>query len=358
MPSLRVSYYPWITQHVDGKELDRQIRRFVIVVQAQLKKILGSGYGLEVLPPLEVPEQIAQLVSGGAEIAFMNPLGFVFARQRDPGIETIGVAQREIDGKVGTTYFSQIYVHKKTPITSLGRLIGRSFAFGSKASTSNFLVPAAALAARKLHPLVAFSNLRFLGGHDTVAKAVYDRSVDAGAGHDGAIHDLSTQYGYGDALDVLVAFSGLILSQATRLQCKQRITSFAKPVPMHSLEPAKTRKAQTHWRSSGVVSRGSRALTHRLMTSSIRRLTHSSLVKPTLSGDCRCLMNESKFHQSGLGGTIERKSLPDLLDCIGQDRERFDPEVIPLPTYPVLGDRRSGDLGRDQGRRFRGSPTQ
>ncbi len=46
-------------------------------------------------------------------------------------------------------------------------------------------------------------------------------------------------------------------------------------------------------------------------------------------------MNESKFHQSGLGGTIERKSLPDLLDCIGQDRERFDPEVIPLPTYPV-----------------------
>ena len=31
---------------------------------------------------------------------------------------------------------------------------------------------------------------------------------------------------------------------------------------------------------------------------------------------------------------IERKSLPDLLGCIGQDRERFDREVIRLLAYP------------------------
>ena len=32
---------------------------------------------------------------------------------------------------------------------------------------------------------------------------------------------------------------------------------------------------------------------------------------------------------------IERKSLGDLLGCIGQDRERFDREVIRLLAYPV-----------------------
>ena len=32
---------------------------------------------------------------------------------------------------------------------------------------------------------------------------------------------------------------------------------------------------------------------------------------------------------------IERKSLSDLLACIGQERERFDREVIRLLAYPV-----------------------
>ncbi len=32
---------------------------------------------------------------------------------------------------------------------------------------------------------------------------------------------------------------------------------------------------------------------------------------------------------------IERKSLTDLLGCIGQDRERFDREVMRLLAYPV-----------------------
>jgi ABC-type phosphate/phosphonate transport system substrate-binding protein len=55
-----------------------------------------------------------------------------------------------------------------------------------------------------LHPLVAFSGVSFLGGHDTVAKAVYEGKVDLGAGHDGAIADLANQYGYGDARECLV----------------------------------------------------------------------------------------------------------------------------------------------------------
>jgi DNA excision repair protein ERCC-4 len=32
---------------------------------------------------------------------------------------------------------------------------------------------------------------------------------------------------------------------------------------------------------------------------------------------------------------VERKSLPDLLACVGQERERFDREVVRLLAYPV-----------------------
>ena len=32
---------------------------------------------------------------------------------------------------------------------------------------------------------------------------------------------------------------------------------------------------------------------------------------------------------------IERKSLPDLLGCVGRERERFDKEVKRLMAYPV-----------------------
>ncbi len=33
--------------------------------------------------------------------------------------------------------------------------------------------------------------------------------------------------------------------------------------------------------------------------------------------------------------SLERKSLPDLLGCIGRDRERFEREVMRLQAYPV-----------------------
>jgi ERCC4-type nuclease len=50
---------------------------------------------------------------------------------------------------------------------------------------------------------------------------------------------------------------------------------------------------------------------------------------------------------------IERKSLPDLLGCIGQDRERFDREVVRLLAYPcraIVIEATWGDLEAGQWR--------
>jgi phosphonate transport system substrate-binding protein len=89
-------------------------------------------------------------------------------------------------------------------IHKLEQLRGRAIGYGTPYSTSNFLIPALEIKKAGLHPFTAFSRIEFVGGHELVAKAVYEGRLDAGAGHDGVIADLSNQYGYGDSAEKLV----------------------------------------------------------------------------------------------------------------------------------------------------------
>jgi phosphonate transport system substrate-binding protein len=200
----RLIYYPWLTQNVSQETIVAQINKFAREIEAQLNKLGRANEQVRVLPPLEVPEQIDQIVGGGADIALMNPLGFMFARRRTGKVEAVAVAQRIIDGKKGIVYFAQLYTHKRSAIRSLAQAAGRSIGFGLPYSTSNFLIPAAMLKEAGVHPLAGFSRIEFLKGHEIVARAVYGGKVDVGAGHDGVVLDLSNQAGYGDASDVLI----------------------------------------------------------------------------------------------------------------------------------------------------------
>jgi ABC-type phosphate/phosphonate transport system substrate-binding protein len=223
---LKLSYYPWLTQNVDPAEIRKQIERLTAIVASELTTIVGEPASVVVQRPLEVPEQIAKIVSGEHHIALMNPIGYVFARLRSQSVAPVAVAVRLIDGKPGITYFSQVYTQKKTAIKKLytpgnapteklseadpksieafkkqifGTPITRSIGFGLPYSTSNFLVPAYDLTRAGVNPFSRFARTEFLKGHEIVAKAVYDGKVDLGAGHDGVIVDLSNQPGYGDA---------------------------------------------------------------------------------------------------------------------------------------------------------------
>jgi phosphonate transport system substrate-binding protein len=200
---LRLVYYPWLTQNLPQEEIARTIGVFARQIERQLESA-GAGEAVQVMPPVDVPEQIEQVVAGTADIALMNPLGFVFARTRTGDAEAVAVAKRIIDGKVGIVYFAQLYAHKKSAIRSLKDAAGRSVGYGHAYSTSNFLVPAFMLREAGVHPQFGFERIEFLKGHEIVARAVYDGKVDLGAGHDGVIIDLARQRGYGDAEDVLV----------------------------------------------------------------------------------------------------------------------------------------------------------
>lgn len=208
MATYRLSYYPWITQHRPLEEVHHYVRQFAAV----LATALGGNSTVTVVPPLEVDKQIDQLLAGAVDIALMNPLGYVFARRRPSGasIASIAIALRFIDGILGDTYFAQLYTRntmalRKGEPALASRLRGRSIGYGVPYSTSNFLVNAWALKQQLgVHPFTFFSKVEFLGGHDIVAKAVYEGRIDVGAGHDGVIIDLANQYGYGDAKEKLV----------------------------------------------------------------------------------------------------------------------------------------------------------
>jgi phosphonate transport system substrate-binding protein len=202
--SYRLSYYPWITQNVPPDQIAEQVGIFAREIENELNKLGHANPQLQVLVPKEVPEQIKQLVTGGAEIALMNPLGFIFAREKTDNVEAVAVAQRIINGKIGITYFSQLYTHKKSAIRNLKEAAGKSVGYGHTYSTSNFLIPAVMLLKADIHPLCGFGRIEFLKGHEKVARAVYEGKVELGAGHDGVINDLARQPGYGDAGDVLV----------------------------------------------------------------------------------------------------------------------------------------------------------
>jgi phosphonate transport system substrate-binding protein len=201
----RLSYYPWLTQHVPAAEIHHEIQRFAAEVEKQ-----SPGFSIEVLPTLEVGPQIDLLVAGGCEIALMNPLGYVFATRRaassqgENPIQSVAIALRIIDGKTGDKYFGQVYARDTTALRAddpklLEKMRGKSIAYGVPYSTSNFLIPAFEMLKRGLHPFTAFRQVQFAGGHDLAARAVYEGQADLGVGHDGVIADLGNQYGFGDA---------------------------------------------------------------------------------------------------------------------------------------------------------------
>lgn len=194
--TLRMTYYPDITQ----KQTEDAVRRAVVVfaeaLGAKLTELAGTEVSVEVPPVMSVTQQYRDILAGGSALALMKPVAYVFAHARDERIVPACVAHRPIGSKVGTFYFGQIYARRDTGLRTLDDLAKAGagkfrIAYGDRFSTSNFLVPAALLRKAGIHPFLHFLGIAFTGGHDLAAEAVYRGDFDVGAGHDGVIKILA-----------------------------------------------------------------------------------------------------------------------------------------------------------------------
>ncbi len=232
---LTLSYYPWITQSISGAPLHKAIVDFADLLQSELRRGMGEATHVKLLDAMEVPAQLTQMKEMPTneltcKIGLLNPLGFALVNQQVPTIESVAVIRRKIPGTddAGPTYRAQLYAHRKTFLTNkpeVKMVRGRSMAFGSRQSTSNFLVPAAMLIKAGIHPLNGLSRTEFTGGHDKAAAAIYEGRLEVGAGHDGVIIDLAGKPGYSDAERVL-----------QRIEWSEKIPS--DPVAVHTSDPA------------------------------------------------------------------------------------------------------------------------
>jgi ABC-type phosphate/phosphonate transport system substrate-binding protein len=232
MPTrLTLSYYPWITQSISGAALAQAVGVFRDLLQSELRKGMGNAVQIDLLNVMEIPDQLRDMKEKPTgdvvcKIGLLNPIGYAMAHAQVADVQAVAVVRRKIGAKpAGPTYLSQIYTRWDHGIKTLADVRGRSMAFGSTQSTSNFLMPAVMLWEKGIHPLNGFLRVEFTGGHDKAALAVYQGSLDVGAGHDGVILDLASKPGFEDAERKLV-----------RLAWSEPIPS--DPVAVNASDPA------------------------------------------------------------------------------------------------------------------------
>jgi phosphonate transport system substrate-binding protein len=129
---------------------------------------------VEFIPVTDYAAVVESLATGRIDMAWLGGFTFVQASKRTNGA-AIPIVQREED-----TRFTSKFVTSNPQIKTLADLKGKTFAFGSPASTSGHLMPRYFLIQAGIEPDRDFKNVAFSGAHDATAAFVQSGKVDAG----------------------------------------------------------------------------------------------------------------------------------------------------------------------------------
>jgi phosphonate transport system substrate-binding protein len=133
-----------------------------------------TGMKVEFIPVTDYAAVVESLATGRIDMAWLGGYTFVQASKRTNGA-AIPIVQREED-----TRFTSKFVTSNPQIKTLADLKGKTFAFGSPASTSGHLMPRYFLIQAGIEPDRDFKNVAFSGAHDATAAFVQSGKVDAG----------------------------------------------------------------------------------------------------------------------------------------------------------------------------------
>ncbi len=114
------------------------------------------------------------IISGDVDISYLGPAGFAALDMESPGKVRICAA---VENEGDTTFKGVIATKKGSGIKSLQDLKGKSFAFGDRASTLSFYMPAYMLMEAKVFDTLDY---QFYGTHDKVAANVLRGKAAAG----------------------------------------------------------------------------------------------------------------------------------------------------------------------------------
>ena len=141
---------------------------------AYLSRVLDAD--VSYVPVTDYGAAVQALVAGKIDFAWLG--GFTHVQSRILG-ETVPLVMRDIDRDFKSVFVAHVDAGVKSPQD----LQGKSFAFGSKSSTSGHLMPRHFLTTEfSLNPDADFAGAPvFSGAHDATARMVESGKVQAGA---------------------------------------------------------------------------------------------------------------------------------------------------------------------------------
>jgi phosphonate transport system substrate-binding protein len=134
-----------------------------------------TGMKVEFTPVTDYAAVVESLATKKLDLAWLGGFTFVQAKLRTNG-SAIPIVQRAEDEK----FISRFIVPLGSSAKTLADLKGKSFAFGSPASTSGHLMPRFFLLQAGINPDKDFRNVAFSGAHDATVAFVAGGKAEAG----------------------------------------------------------------------------------------------------------------------------------------------------------------------------------
>ncbi len=139
------------------------------LIEAELERI--SGYEIETNVPTSYAAVIEAMGVGRADIAWFPTYAYYLANKKYGAYVTFQTVRSGL-----SEYKGQFVARADSDIESIEDIAGKIIAYSDASSTSGYIFPSALLAYEKIEP----SKKMFLGGHDTVIRAVLQGKADVG----------------------------------------------------------------------------------------------------------------------------------------------------------------------------------
>jgi phosphonate transport system substrate-binding protein len=133
-----------------------------------------TGMTVQFIPVSDYAAVVQALATGRIDMAWLGGFTYVQAKDATRGA-VVPLVQRQEDEQ-----FTSRFITTNPAIRSLADLKGKTFAFGSPASTSGHLMPRYFLLQAGIEPDRDFRNIAYSGAHDATAAFVESGKADAG----------------------------------------------------------------------------------------------------------------------------------------------------------------------------------
>jgi phosphate/phosphite/phosphonate ABC transporter binding protein len=154
-----------------------QAQKAKTLIEPYLARELKTTVTVQIFPSYD--ELSAALAEGKVDLAWITPLAFVQASDKNADVTALSKAMRAGGG--GLFYRSVFIVKKGNAAANIGDLKGKKVAWVNKSSTSGYLFPREMIKKAGFEPDSFFSGETMAGDHPSVCKAVKSGAADVGA---------------------------------------------------------------------------------------------------------------------------------------------------------------------------------